>query len=155
MAGRLWTGNLDRVVLFSFHVWPDPSMIVYRESERVVPTCHVLREAVDGLRPLTRGLTCDHAAVTDALIRFGTLEAALADALSPEIDGLSSAIEAARSASLALGRLFRCSARREAEAVPGAARRALAWVEALAGRPLPKTARLRGPEGFGYSAPYS
>src|SRR3712207_8111559 len=52
----------------------------------------------------SRGPASDHDAATDALIRFGTLEAA-------------------RSASLAPGRLFCGSAKRNAESIPGTARR--------------------------------
>ena len=81
-------------------------MLVYREQRREEQTAQLL----GALRTELAGLTSSSADVHDrsvrVLIDLGVLEAALADAVHPETDGLHPLTDALRRASIAAGHLL-------------------------------------------------
>jgi hypothetical protein len=129
-------------------------MIVYRtQSERADPV-PLLGRLQALLQSFEESRFASRALAVELLIDFGALEAAVADALSPDIDSDGPLLQSFRQTGLLTGRLFYHSAkgaRSEAAAWAGRLGRALDRHRSL---PLPNPVELRLPEGYAYYALY-
>jgi hypothetical protein len=127
-------------------------MIVYRDQRSRADPRRLLLE----LRASThrfRATTPPHPVARDALILAGKLEAAVADALSPEVDGTSALTRALREASVMAGRVLWHTWRTSADG-------AIWWdrlrhqLEAISGQCLPGEVEVVPPEGYMQYAVY-
>jgi hypothetical protein len=132
-------------------------LIVYRDDGGGTATDPSLSLAECRSRTLAllAGGRPSHDDVMTLLIELGVLEAAVADALFPESDGLSPLADAFRGASSAAGRLFRLSwhESRTAELLRNAEALA-ALLDDIGRGPLPAVVRPKVPEGYAYYALY-
>lgn len=125
-------------------------MLVFRDAWEETPTAEAFAR-LDAVLARAAAATGEEARdlATEALIESGALEAALVDALSPERDERSPALDALRRAGDAAGRLFRAGVDGAPGAEAVAARRL--WAEA-ARLDRPSTIRLKAAEGFAWYA---
>lgn len=123
-------------------------MIIYRDSFRTADPTEEAAAIVQALARL-RAAPGDYDIAAEALIRFGALESAWADALAPDIDEDSPEGEALDAAARALGHVFLAAI----DGYAGAARIAAAG-DAIAALPAPPVVpmRLKAAEGFAYYA---
>jgi hypothetical protein len=126
-------------------------MIVYREDDEAADPAALIPKLMRRAAAIGNGAT-EHDEIVSLLIDLGMLEAAVADAIFPELDGESATTLALRQATLISGRLLRHSWRSE----PALARREARRLAAQLGQPiaLPAEVRLRVPEGYAYYALY-
>lgn len=130
------------------------SMIVYRDQRvRVDPTPLLTTLRRDVLQLAGNGAASPEASV-ELLIRMGTIEAALDDAIFPMADSLDSMACRLREASLALGHVLWHTWQEQAG-------RAQQWLELAAAslahlelQPLPAHVQVSVPEGYAYYAVY-
>jgi hypothetical protein len=127
-------------------------MIVYRDASRAIDPGAELA-ALAGRMALAPAPTHDEA--IEFLIEFGEIEAALADAIFPERDGIDPQARLLRGAALEFGRLAQAtwrgaSAGERAERL----RSALRALDAARAMPLPGTAERRTAEGYAWYALY-
>jgi hypothetical protein len=119
-------------------------MMIYRSSTWISDPNTALRELPVAPR--------SHDEITDLLIGFGELEAAVADRICESEDGDSPLSAALRRVAHALGRAFCAS-------MQGDRDRASAWIarsglEDLRAESLPSSAQFSAPEGYAYYALY-
>lgn len=131
-------------------------MIVYRDDGgEATDTRHLLAECRAQAHALAVAGRPEHDDATTLLVDLGIFEAAVADALFPEMDGASPLTDAVREAGVTAGRLFRDSWR-------GAAASALrhgfgglaASLDDIGRGPLPHLIHPKVPEGYAYYALY-
>ena len=127
-------------------------MLVYRSDRD--PLVPVERAAflAERLERATRRVGVPHDGIVDFLIDFGVLEAAIADALFPDADGLHPAAERMRRVGAALGAALRHSWRGEHGQVGTPLAEAARTVRALAADQLPEVAWSSVPEGYAWYA---
>jgi hypothetical protein len=130
-------------------------MIVYGETDRPADPRALLSEAAQRWRLLSKRLFSRHDALRGELIELGDIEAAVGDALCPEVDRIDPRLRELRRVSIAFGGLFWRSWRD----IPAASRQtdlgALASaLDALARHAWPAEVRLRPAEGYAHYALY-
>ncbi len=119
-------------------------MIVYRSQERNVQTADAIAEIATLIRKGTQE------PLHDLLIRFGELEAAVVDAITPGPDRETAESSAFRLAATALGRLFyRSQARQSISTQPF-----LKLFDQIRTLRLPRQIRVSIPEGYAFYALY-
>ncbi|HEX5831021.1 MAG TPA: hypothetical protein VFY16_08580 [Gemmatimonadaceae bacterium] len=131
-------------------------MLVHRshDSEPVDPAALARGLLTEARERARSGPSC-HDDVADLLVRCGELEAALADALEPEVDAFAApALPRAREASMALGHALVASWRAHGPEMGAAMARAARALGALAAAPLPTRAQRGTPEGYAWYALY-
>ncbi len=127
-------------------------MIVYAEHDREAPLADALAPSLLVAEGLRAAPEPSHAAAVDLRVELGELEAAVADAASPEEDRESGDTLRLRRAMEDAGRLVLATWRGEARPALRHRDRACAAVLSLATARLPARLRLRVPEGFAYYA---
>jgi hypothetical protein len=126
-------------------------MIVYREDEETADPVECIAKLIRRAAAIGDGAT-EHDEIVSVLIDLGMLEAAVADAIFPEVDGECATTLALREASLTSARLLRHSCNGE----PELARREARELAAQLSQPmaLPVEVHPRVPEGYAYYALY-
>jgi HAD superfamily hydrolase (TIGR01662 family) len=125
-------------------------MLVYRTQRWAVRTEVELRGLIRRLELV--GTAPAHDAVVSLLVDHGILEAALADALCPEIDEVLPPLQSLRLAAVALGRALAASWRASAVEAGTWLLRAGEELARVTPAPLPRRIACSTPEGFAYYA---
>jgi hypothetical protein len=127
-------------------------MLVYREQRREEEPARLLAGLQQQLAALARSSAGLHDRVVRVLIDLGVLEAALADAIHPERDGLHPLTGALRRASVAAGHLFWHSWHGSGERLTPWIPRLRAALDAVAAAAIPSRIETSVPEGYAYYA---
>jgi hypothetical protein len=127
-------------------------VIVYADRDRVASLADALAPSLLAAEGLRAAPEPAHAAAVDLLVELGELEAAVADAASPEEDTETDETLRLRRAMEETGRLVHATWRGDPSAALRFRDRACSAALSLAAAPLPARLRLRVPEGFAYYA---
>lgn len=127
-------------------------MIVYRDASRAIdPDAEIAALA----RRMALASAPTHDEAIEFLIEFGEIEAALADAIFPERDGIDHRARLLRAAALEFGKLVQATWHgASAGEREGRLRSALGALGAAQATPLPGTAERRVAEGYAWYALY-
>ncbi|MDF2765687.1 MAG: hypothetical protein K0S81_2681 [Rhodospirillales bacterium] len=130
-------------------------MIVYGEAEREAEPRALLRAIAAALAEMAGQASPSHDALRRELIALGETEAALGDALCPEIERIIPPLEGLRRAAIALGKAVWLSWQGGAsKATSACAAVAASDLARLAEESWPARVRLRPPEGYAHYALY-
>ncbi len=127
-------------------------MLVYRNQAKSINTLNKLAHVGALIAELERG-KWDHERALELLIEFGELEAGIADALSPQKDGVQPTERAFREASLLLGHAYFHSWRDTGAAPAWLSKFARAF-RSLFVHDLPERIAVSVPEGYAYYSLY-
>jgi hypothetical protein len=125
-------------------------MIVCRNDERTVATAPGWEALLRAAGALVRDRS--HDAVVSLVVELGEMEAAVADRLFPDRDGLHPIAMALRRASVAAGHVLVASSRGERDRAADAAGALAVALDSVPAGALPRTITLRVSEGYAYSA---
>jgi hypothetical protein len=128
-------------------------MIVYRQQQQEVKTVAFLRELLYTLDRFRGGTAVEHRDAVRILIDYGQFETALADLLSPRINGMHPTAGLLRRVGHLTGRLF-CRSWRSAGDTRVWADRVASGIEQVVALPLPDRLQLRVAEGYAYYSLY-
>jgi hypothetical protein len=130
-------------------------MIVYGEAEREAEPRALLRAIAAALAEMAGQASPSHDALRRELIALGETEAALGDALCPEIERIIPPLEGLRRAAITHGKaVWRSWQGGAGEAASACASAAASGLARLAGESWPAQVRLRPPEGYAHYALY-
>jgi hypothetical protein len=125
-------------------------MLVYRSHENIVNPKSAWPALVDSVKALGSAASLDD--LVAVAIELGELEAAIADRLSPDRDGLDPLLADLRQASLVAGRILTASVAGRHDHVQERIRDLLLRVTAISPTRLPSSLAVRTPEGFAFYA---
>jgi hypothetical protein len=129
-------------------------MIIYRVPEQTASCPRLLLRLGADLHRLERSCSANHEQVQELLIEFGELEAAIADALFPEVDSINHIAQEFRQAALLLGHVFYRSWKQGAAQIKPWLERLRLAIDRLALLHLPKTVQMTVCEGYAHYGLY-